>query len=473
MLSQTHFDILTSRISIHAERPFYKPLKRNMNADGSPTWTNITYAELGKDIDALAFHLRRRLRRAGVPDRAVVGVQFPGFSYSDVVHMYALCRAGYVPDMLIISVTNPELMVEMLRENDAKALLHASNLELPGDCGIFSLTPVADFEALESNTDLPSTPEYNATDMAFINRTSGSTTKPKAVVCTNKWFESVYASWTSVWIPAEEGEPLAGRVYSSRKRLSAFRISCAQCRHSFRWSVYSHIGGLNRMNTFAPLLIPHFMAAQAQLKSGDDSILKVLRNMRSIVYGGMPMLPMFEDWAFENKIPLMNSPGTTEAGPLLHSHLGHHPYHMVPFNGIDVAFEPQAKSSADEEQLFALAVLPTSPNIPSKASCSENGKFYTGDLFSRNEDGTYSHPGRDDDWIKVGNAYLIDANPSRRDPNLESADAVKSTIMERMAPFHQRRMPWEQITLNNIVCPSELFPEQLRETFGEDKLLLV
>jgi hypothetical protein len=66
-------------------------------------------------------------------------------------------------------------------------------------------------------------------------------------------------------------------------------------------------GGLNRLNTFAPLLIPHILAAQAQLKSGDGSILRILQNMRSIVYGGMPMLPTFEDWGFENKLPLMVS----------------------------------------------------------------------------------------------------------------------------------------------------------------------
>lgn len=64
-------------------------------------------------------------------------------------------------------------------------------------------------------------------------------------------------------------------------------------------------GGLNRLNTFAPLVIPHIMAAQAQLKSGDDTILRVLQNMRSIVYGGMTMLPIFENWGFENKLPLM------------------------------------------------------------------------------------------------------------------------------------------------------------------------
>lgn len=68
-------------------------------------------------------------------------------------------------------------------------------------------------------------------------------------------------------------------------------------------------GGLNRLNTFAPMLIPHLMAAQKQLKAtGESTVLTVLQNMRSIVYGGMPMLPVFENWAFENKLPLMASP---------------------------------------------------------------------------------------------------------------------------------------------------------------------
>ncbi|KAF7371299.1 Acetyl-CoA synthetase-like protein [Mycena sanguinolenta] len=361
--------------------------------------------------------------------------------------MYALCRAGYIPDMLTISVTNPEVISEMLRENDARALLHASNLDLPVDCGIFSLTPVLNFETLESDIDLPSVRVYNATDVAFINHTSGSTTKPKAVVCTNKWFESVYSSWTSVWNPAEEGAPqdvftLPGSVCqpSGFHTLSvgihlggAFIQTSATPRNpSFPVDELVELareGGLNRMNTFAPLMIPYFMATQAQLKTGDDSILKVLRNMRSIVYGGMPLLPVFEDWAFENQIPLMNSLGTTEAGPLLHSYLGHHPRHMVPFDGIDIEFEPQAKSSADEVQLFALIVLPTSPNIPSKASCGDNGRFYTGDLFSRNEDGTYTHRGRDGDWIKVGNAYLIDTKRIEEQLKTTCSDLIKQHVV--------------------------------------------
>jgi acyl-CoA synthetase (AMP-forming)/AMP-acid ligase II len=72
MPPKTHLDILSCRISTHGEQPFYKLLQRDAN--DSLTWTNITYSEFGKDIDAVAAHLLFRMGSAGVLKGAVVTI---------------------------------------------------------------------------------------------------------------------------------------------------------------------------------------------------------------------------------------------------------------------------------------------------------------------------------------------------------------------------------------------------------------
>ncbi|KAF7345703.1 Acetyl-CoA synthetase-like protein [Mycena venus] len=488
MSPKTHLDILNYRISTHGGRPFYKLLHRDAN--GSLTWTDVTYSEFGRDIDAVSRHFKSTMGSAGVPNGAVVGMQrvLYGLSYSDIVHMYALCKAGYIPDMITTSLTNAEVVLEMLRESNAKAFLHAPGLGLPKTSEIptFTPVPVSDFQNLQGEFDFSPAPTYNAEDLAFIQHTSGSTTRPKTVLCTNKWFQSVYNSWTSVWNPVDEDEPqdvfsLPGSVCQP----SGFHALCVGIHLGGAFIETSATpgnplfpadelvqlavkGGLNRLNTFAPLMIPHIMGAQAQFEAGEDTVLRVLQKMRSIVYGGMPMLPVFEDWGFENKLPLMNTLGTTETG------------------------EDLAKCSDNEEQLFALVVLPTSVNIPQRASCDESGKFYTGDLFSQNENGTYSHRGRNGDWIKVGNAYLIDTKTIEEHIKTTCSDLIKEhvivgtnrpaiallaeathpdcgdegkhTIIQRMTAFHERRMPWERLVWSNILfVPRGTLPRTVRQ----------
>ncbi|KAJ7124440.1 hypothetical protein C8R44DRAFT_620253 [Mycena epipterygia] len=500
-MAGTHVDILNSRIASHGPKPFYKILRKS--ATSALTWATVTYSQFGRDIEAAAAHFLLEMRSSGVPDGAVVGIWLHGLNYSDIVHLYALCRAGYVPDMVTTSLTDPAVVLELLNESNAKALLHVPGFSLPEGCGIPTYTPLTDFNDLEGDFNFPLARPYNPDDVAFIQYTSGSTaTRPKTVPCTNRWFKSVYDSWESIWNPAGEGEPqdvfnLPGNV----NHPSGFHALCVginlggafiQTSQTPTYPLFPSEelvqlalqGGLNRLNTFAPLVIPHIMAAQAQLKSGDDTVLRVLQNMRSIVYGGMPMLPVFENWGFENKLPLMNTLGTTETGPLLHSTFGHNPRHMISFDGIALEFEPQPRLSDTDEQLFKLAILPTSVNIPHASLCSAEGKFYTGDLFTQNDDGTWAHRGRDGDWIKIGNACLVDtkqanfmtieehlrttcsdlikelvvvgtnrpaiallAEPAQAD----SGESVKAAIVQRMTPFDQRRFSWERLSAKKIV----------------------
>ncbi|KAJ7775662.1 hypothetical protein DFH07DRAFT_952053 [Mycena maculata] len=496
MSSETHVDILKSRIATDGPKCFYKI--KHKSPTGSLTWSSVSYAEFGRDVDAVAAYFIGRMRKDGVPDGAVVGLRLYGLTYSEIVHLYALFWAGYIPDMVSTSLTDPTVILELLNESDARAFLHVPGFSLPEGCGIPTYTPLTDFKNLQEDSNFPTARAYNQNEVAFIYYTSGSTaSKPKTVPCTNKWFRSALDSWKSVWnlagdgkpqdifkIPGNVNQPSAFHALSVGINLGGAFIQTSQTPKDPIFPSDELVqlalgGGLNRMTVFAPMLIPPILTAQAQLKSGDETILCILQNMRSIVYGGMPLLPVFETWAFENKFPLMNSLGTTETGPLLHCNFGH-PRHMIPFKGIDLAFEPQPRLSDIDKQLFKLVVLPTSVNIPHALQCSEDGKFYPGDLFSRNDDGTWTHRRCDGDWIKIGNASLVDtkaieeylrttcsdllkelvivgtnrpaiallteaAQPDSAD------DSVRQTIVDRIVPFDQQRFAWERLSVKNIV----------------------
>jgi uncharacterized protein (DUF111 family) len=53
----------------------------------------------------------------------------------------------------------------------------------------------------------------------------------------------------------------------------------------------------------------------------------------------------------------------------------------------------------------------------------------------------------------------------------DCADEVKNTIIQRMAAFHQRRMPRERLTLRNIVfVPQGTLPRTVRFIFLTEKI---
>ncbi|KAJ7490968.1 hypothetical protein FB451DRAFT_1514181 [Mycena latifolia] len=505
MSSRTHLDVLSLRIGTHGPKPFYK-IPRKTTA-GPLGWECITYWEFGRNIDAVAAHFSTRLQHSGVPDGAVVGLWLPGSSYSDIVHFYALSKGGYVPDMISTALTDPATVLELLKESNAKALFHVAGSALPNGWGMPVYSPLTDLENIEGDdSDLPVARLYKPDDVALIQYTSGSTgTKPKTVVCSHKWISSsVYDSWDAIWNPPGEGElqdvfNLPGNI----NHPSGFHALCVGINlggafiqpSSPRFSSDELVqlalhGGLNRLLTLAPFFVPLIMAAQTQLKSGDDTILRVLQNMRSIVYGAMPMPPIYENWAFENNLPIMNMLGTTETGSLLHSIPGKHPRHMIVFSGLALDFEPQARRSDTGEQLFKLVVLPTSGNIPHASLCNQEGKFYPGDLFTRNEDGTWAHRGREGDWILIGRGCLCDTKHGTSFIGLNltieeyirstcsdlieefvvvgthrpkiallaetaqpdsTRDNVKEAIIARMEPFDQRRYVWERLSMKNIV----------------------
>jgi acyl-coenzyme A synthetase/AMP-(fatty) acid ligase len=115
-------------------------------------------------------------------------------TYNDVVNMYGLSRAGYVPQVFSIRLPNPDVIFELLERARAKALIYEKSFE-----PIIAGCPVATHLACSldnlSNSDAPLPLLHDGItrdDPAFIFHTSGSTSgSPKLVPCSYTWLQSI------------------------------------------------------------------------------------------------------------------------------------------------------------------------------------------------------------------------------------------------------------------------------------------
>ena len=117
-----------------------------------------------------------------------------GFTYTDVLHIYGISRAGYIPQLLSLKLTNHTVVHELLNRAGAQALIYDASFE-----SILKDFPLPIYRALTSEplepsfpVSLPDISESQEDDIAFIFHTSGSTSgSPKIVPMTYRWLSSV------------------------------------------------------------------------------------------------------------------------------------------------------------------------------------------------------------------------------------------------------------------------------------------
>ena len=119
-----------------------------------------------------------------------------GFTYTDVLHIYGISRAGYIPQMFSLKLPNPTVVHELLRRAGAQALIYDASFEpllkdfpLPVHRALTSER----LEQLEPTpVSLPDISESQDDDIAFIFHTSGSTSgSPKLVPMSYRWLSTV------------------------------------------------------------------------------------------------------------------------------------------------------------------------------------------------------------------------------------------------------------------------------------------
>ena len=119
-------------------------------------------------------------------------LRLSGFIYTDVLHIYGISRAGYIPQLFSLRLPNPAVVHELLQRAGAQALIYDASFE-----SILNNFPLPTYRALASERieptpiSLPSISDSQEDDIAFIFHTSGSTSgSPKLVPMTYRWLNT-------------------------------------------------------------------------------------------------------------------------------------------------------------------------------------------------------------------------------------------------------------------------------------------
>lgn len=162
-----------------------------LRGTGSTAWLKIAFP-----IDqSLAYgkHLRNITMLSSCLPTVIV--RLGGMAYTDVVHVYAVARAGYIPQLFSLRLPNPDVIYELMEKADAKALIFdtSSNCSFAG-ASVPTYPAISHDETpLVRDSKLPSiTENLSGDDIFCIFHTSGSTSgTPKIIPCSYAWLDNI------------------------------------------------------------------------------------------------------------------------------------------------------------------------------------------------------------------------------------------------------------------------------------------
>ncbi|KAJ7126458.1 hypothetical protein C8R43DRAFT_897871 [Mycena crocata] len=385
----------------------------------SPIWKEITYSQFLRDIELTASHWSRIFRQDGIPERSVVGLWIGGYSYQDILNLYGVSRAGYIPQLFSLRLPNADVILELLTKTGAKALVYEDLFESALRTWPIPIYRAAAIELAvgRSHFDLPPLPAAQNHEIAFYFHTSGSTSgSPKLVPCSYKWLDMTVRKSYQICAPRSPGREQDIAIWGgSMAHIFANFLLIGNLQHNACTiqpvaNPYTSdqlmdmiLGcGLNRLNLFGSFLATHLRNSRA-----DSKLLGMLASLDEVLYTGLPLPHEEEIWAYSHGIKLRNVFGSTEVGALLVSigGCGSDAGHLRPTDGVAYEFVPIASSQSPSAhvstaRVLELIVLAESADCPDVSLRHPDGNFHTGDLFQEITPGCYISQGRDDDWIK-------------------------------------------------------------------------
>lgn len=113
-------------------------------------------------------------------------------TYVDVLHIYGIMRAGFIPQLFSLRLPNPTVIFELVARSNGKALLcdaEFSDTVTGGPIPSYTTFDVRDIDV--SHVFLPPLPkEIDGEDTLMILHTSGSTSgRPKLVPLSYAWWD--------------------------------------------------------------------------------------------------------------------------------------------------------------------------------------------------------------------------------------------------------------------------------------------
>ncbi|KAF9071134.1 hypothetical protein BDP27DRAFT_554211 [Rhodocollybia butyracea] len=511
---KTHLSILKDSSERFAQSAAFKVPSSQGPSLGVPRWDTITFKQFYDDVELCARYWAYELNiKANVPLKSVVGLWIGGYTYSDVLHIYGVSKAGYVPQLFSLRLPNPTVIFELLQKAGAKALVcdsgtlvSMSNRTHDVPVHLFTAPAFSDIELSSVNLSMVVQDSYITTneesidpsECAFIFHTSGSTSgSPKLVPCNYRWLDAAARKASQLCVPINPDRQdvstwMGSMAHIGQTCLLLSLMQYGTCivqpsRFPFpaeELTAMVRYCQVNRIWQFAAFFSAHLRTARQ-----DPKFLAILTSLDEVTTCGMALSQEDQDYAYSSGINLKEIFGSTElGGSTLISIGGKDPntrHHLRPLTGLSYEFRP-THSDVDSgvhqstNRLLEFVVLPESGDCPDISLRNpDDNKFHTGDLFIEVGPGTYIFAGRDDDWIKTENSLRCDtksiednaramcgplisecivAGTGRPSPVLfvESDGEVpepklKKEIWRKIRLFHSRRYVHERITAEMII----------------------
>ncbi|KAJ7709507.1 acetyl-CoA synthetase-like protein [Mycena rosella] len=419
-----HF--LQTVLPLYAKYEASPLIKCYVGAPGSLAWDTTTYGKYLDDLRVASSYWSKRLTTKGVHAGAVVGLWLTGTIYSDLVNLYAISAAGFVPQVFSVKFSRPgrTIILDLLAACDGTALvLDPSFSDAVNDTAI----PILEIPALSSLPPVaPGTleaPSADSTETAMIFHTSGTTGgTPKPVRCNHDWMVWQAIHVNKIWQGSFEGPDIMNNLGSfahvgtaSSMNYLPLSGSCLVQTSCSNFSAEEFIAlvnqqGMNRMFIYADWLV-----TLASIARNDDKVLAALRGMRQVTYTGASINPEVEKWLVEQGVPIATMYATTEVSPALVSNLADRTTlpAMRVMPGVDLTFIPVSKLSVEDLDgdaagrskggiLYDLFIPASSRHCPHPTVMTRSDGHVTGDLFEEVQPGYYAFRGRNDDWIRTG-----------------------------------------------------------------------
>ncbi|KAJ6610106.1 hypothetical protein B0H10DRAFT_1954146 [Mycena sp. CBHHK59/15] len=495
---RTHLTVLETSACRYPLSPVFKLPRSDSQSTYGQDWHSVTYRQFHNDVENFAGHWLHTLTQSGIAPGSVVGVWIGGYTYTDVLHIYGMSRAGYVPQLFSLRLPNPDVIYELLRKANAKALVHESTFASVLQDSPFPTHLALGMEDIDvTGEPLPELRRVQPEDIAFYFHTSGSSGgSPKLVPCSHRWLDATVmkSSQTSApQNPARQDVTVwmgsmchIGQTFSTLSSCSPFGFSEANfdllkvligsLQHgssviqptqilfsSEELVAMVHQCGLNRLNQFAAFLAMHIRNAKS-----DPKLLQVLSSMDEVLYSGMPLPREEEEWAYRNGIKLRNLFGSTEAGATLLSigDAGNNASLLQPLAGTAYRFAPikdQSQTEAAHQstaRMLEFVILAESGDCPDSSLRHADGHFHTGDLFQEVAPGQYVSRGRDDDWIKSENSLRCDTKSIEDNVRMTCGSLIGECIVVGSG----RPSPVLFVEPNTDMDPEKLKKEIIRKT---------
>ncbi|KAF8883568.1 hypothetical protein BD779DRAFT_1472465 [Infundibulicybe gibba] len=441
---RSHLSALQSSASLYPCRPAFKIPQ--LDPSGCiEDWSTISYQQFLVDVEDCARYWATMLRRSHIPPRSIVGLWVGGFGYNDVLHIYGLSRAGFIPQMFSLRLPNPDVVYELLQQASAKALIYdpiysptLSGCPLP----IYPAISMTSCDTHSTSEILPDILAIKGDETAFIFHTSGSTSgSPKLVPCSYQWMETSLLKSFQVCKPRDPSRQDVTTWIGSMCHIAQNFMLLGALQHGSCFVQPTSPAmlpeeltdmvrrcGVNRLNQFASLLGKTIRASMT-----DPKFLSVLTGMDDVLYTGLALAREEEAWAYKTGMKLRNLYGSTECGAMMVSGSEPNPCLLRPLEGFVYRFATTTPETDAVYQstgrLLEFIISAESPDCPDISLRHADGDFHTGDLFQEVSPGRYIFRWRDDDWIKSENSLRCDTKSIEDNVRETCGDIVSECIV--------------------------------------------